>query len=84
MLPRAIVDVSLPAPAVVPAPRDDPGQFYLPMAYACALVAIVGFIPTYWSPVASGTFGGPPLLHLHGLLFSAWHGITTWLLTLGG
>jgi len=38
----------------------------------CALVAVVGFIPTYWAPVASGSFGGPPLLHLHGVLFSTW------------
>jgi len=42
------------------------------MAYACALVAVAGFVPTYWAPVAAGTFGGPPLLHVHGLLFSAW------------
>jgi hypothetical protein len=42
------------------------------MAYTCALVAFVGFIPTYWAPVASGNFKGTPLLHLHGLLFSTW------------
>ncbi len=53
------------------APDDSP-QFYVRMAYVCALVAVVGFIPTYWAPVASGSFGGPPLLHLHGLLFSTW------------
>jgi hypothetical protein len=52
--------------------RNDSPQFYVRMAYACALVAVAGFIPTYWAPVASGRFGGPPLLHLHGLLFSTW------------
>ena len=27
---------------------------------------------TYWAPVATGSFVGPPILHVHGLLFSAW------------
>jgi hypothetical protein len=42
------------------------------LAYACAVVAIGGFVPTYWAPVAAGSFQGPPILHLHGLLFSSW------------
>jgi hypothetical protein len=42
------------------------------MAYACALIAFVGFAATYWLPVATGRFAGPPIVHLHGLLFSAW------------
>jgi FtsH-binding integral membrane protein len=42
------------------------------MAYTCALIAFAGFAPTYWAPIAAGRFAGPPLLHLHGLLFSAW------------
>jgi hypothetical protein len=42
------------------------------MGYACAIIAIAGFIPTYWVPVASGSFDGQPILHLHGLLFTAW------------
>lgn len=46
--------------------------FYVLMAYACALVAFIGFTPTYWAPVVTGSFPGPPILHLHGLLFSAW------------
>ena len=39
---------------------------------ACAFVAFAGFAPTYWLQLAPGTFVGSPLLHLHGLLFSAW------------
>ena len=31
-----------------------------------------GFAPTYWLQLPAGTFVGSPLLHLHGLLFSAW------------
>src|SRR5688572_7270111 len=46
--------------------------FYVWMAGACALIAFVGFAPTYWLQLAPGTFVGSPLLHLHGLLFSAW------------
>lgn len=47
-------------------------RFYVWTAYACAAVAIVGFAPTYWSPVARGALGGPGIVHLHGLLFTAW------------
>lgn len=47
-------------------------RFYVWMAGVCATLAIAGFVPTYWAPVARGAFGGPPLLHLHGLLFTAW------------
>jgi hypothetical protein len=42
------------------------------MAAACLVVAFAGFAPTYWLQLAPGTFIGTPLLHLHGLLFSAW------------
>lgn len=42
------------------------------MASACTLIAFVGFTPTYWARVATGSFVGGPLLHMHGLLFSAW------------
>ena len=52
--------------------RDAPRWFYVWMATACVLIAFVGFAPTYWLQLAPGTFIGSPLLHLHGLLFSAW------------
>jgi uncharacterized membrane protein len=42
------------------------------MAGICLLVAFVGFAPSYWVPVATGTFKGQPILHIHGLLFSFW------------
>ena len=47
-------------------------RFYVGMAAVCALVAFGGFAPTYWLQLPAGTFVGPPLLHIHGLLFSAW------------
>ena len=52
--------------------RDAARRFYVWMAAACVLIAVVGFAPTYWLQLAPGTFVGSPLLHLHGLLFSAW------------
>lgn len=42
------------------------------MAGLCILVSFAGFTPTYWGRLTSNTSVGPPLLHLHGLLFSAW------------
>jgi hypothetical protein len=50
---------------------EDAG-FHAWMAAACVLVALGGFAPTYWLQLPAGTFVGAPLLHLHGLVFSAW------------
>ena len=46
--------------------------FFVWMAGVCAFLAFAGFAPTYWLQLPAGTFVGSPLLHLHGLLFSAW------------
>src|SRR4051812_13023268 len=46
--------------------------FYVCIAATCVVVAFIGFAPTYWLQLRPGTFVGAPLLHLHGLLFSAW------------
>jgi hypothetical protein len=67
-----VVSVPLARPRAVTRRRDDDLRFYEGMAYACALVAFGGFVPTYWAPVAAGTFPGGAILHVHGLLFSAW------------
>jgi hypothetical protein len=52
--------------------RAKVSHFYVWMAAACALVAFGGFAPTYWLQLPAGAFVGPPLLHLHGALFSTW------------
>jgi hypothetical protein len=57
------------ADAAIPAAS---GRFYLAMALVCALIAFLGFAPTYWAPLAAGTLSEAPIVHLHGLLFSAW------------
>lgn len=62
--------------AVRPAARVDTVSesrwFYVRMAYACAAIAVLGFVPTYWAPLAAGAFPGPALLHFHGWLSTAW------------
>ncbi len=46
--------------------------FYFHMALACMAVAVLGFAPTYWVPMARGTVAPLPVVHVHGLLFFAW------------
>jgi hypothetical protein len=46
--------------------------FYVGLSTACLAIAVLGFIPTYWLQLAPGTFDGPPLVHVHAVLFSAW------------
>ncbi|TLY81877.1 MAG: hypothetical protein E6K42_06565, partial [Gammaproteobacteria bacterium] len=52
--------------------RSSERHFYLWMAGVFVLMAFGGFTPTYWAPVASGTFHGPPVLHIHGALLFSW------------
>lgn len=69
----------------LPSSRHEAVDLYLVLACVCALIAFVGFTPTYWAPWAGGRFAGPQILHLHGLLFSAWMVYfvlqTTWVAT---
>ena len=49
-------------------------------------VAFLGFAPTYWLPLASGTFPSLPVIHFHGMLFFTWtlyFAFQTWLATSG-
>jgi hypothetical protein len=53
--------------------------FYTAIASALMMVVLAGFSSTYYGPLASGrqaqtVSGGPitPLVHAHGLLFTAW------------
>ena len=48
--------------------RDLPKHFCIWMAGLCMIVAFAGFTPSYWAPVATGSFSGPPIFHIHGLL----------------
>jgi hypothetical protein len=58
--------------ADIPRVRSEGRTFYVWMAMAFVLVAFSGFIPTYWAPVAAGTFKAPPMIHIHGFLMFTW------------
>jgi hypothetical protein len=47
-------------------------DFYSWMAVACVLTAFLGFIPTYWTPLAAGQFTAHPVVHMHGIAFFSW------------
>jgi len=54
---------------------DRAGTFYLAMAMVAIAAVAIGFSTTYFIPIAVGTFAGPPVAHVHGLLFMAWIGL---------
>lgn len=47
-------------------------RFYVRMAAACVAIAVIGFTPTYWIPIARGTLDVPPIIQLHALFFYSW------------
>ena len=60
--------------------------FYFNMALACMATALLGFAPTYFVPLARGSFSGAPVVHFHGLLFFTWtlyFSLQTWLMASG-
>lgn len=46
--------------------------FYAWMAATCMAIAVLGFLPTYFIPMAQGATFSPPIQHIHGLLFFGW------------
>jgi hypothetical protein len=66
--------------------RPQRSRFYLGMAILFALIGFLGFTPTYWSKLATSSFGGNPILHIHGALFFGWtllYITQTWLVASG-
>jgi hypothetical protein len=51
---------------------DRNGDFYAFMAWLAAAAAAIGFSTTWFIPVAGGSFHGPAIAHIHGLLFFSW------------
>lgn len=48
-------------------------SFFLWMTLVMAFFVFAGFGMTYWYPLATGSFPtAPPVVHLHGLVFSSW------------
>jgi hypothetical protein len=70
-MPAGLREAHMAATAINPA-RRTMGTFYVWIAALSVLIAFSGFAETYWLQLPAGTFTGSPLLHLHGLLFSAW------------
>lgn len=59
--------------AVIGARHTFVPSFYLVMTLVMAFFVFAGFGMTYWVPLARGTFPpAPPVVHLHGLVFSSW------------
>lgn len=61
-------------------------KFYYYVALASIAVAFLGFAPTYWLVMAQGKFTASPIVHIHGLVFSAWtifFAYQTWLVANG-
>jgi hypothetical protein len=46
--------------------------FFSRMAYACAAVGVIGFAPTFWFPLLTGSLTLPPVLYLHAAVFYGW------------
>ena len=47
-------------------------RFYVRMAAACLMVAVVGFTPTYWMPLFRGTLNVAAISHVHAAVFYSW------------
>jgi len=74
-----VQDVSVSRLAVPAAAGE---RFYLQIAAASMLVAVVGFAPTYWVPLFRGTLRVPAIAHVHAAVFYGWtllFMVQTWL-----
>lgn len=49
-------------------------RLYLGAAVLFAVVVTIGFTPTYWAPMFSGTLTAHPVIHVHATLFFTWLG----------
>lgn len=47
-------------------------RFHLYMALVFVAVAFGGFAPSYWAPLAGGTFHASPMTHVHGAILFSW------------
>jgi hypothetical protein len=67
----------MPTPALAAATVPGDGAlherwFYVWMSGACLAVAVLGFLPTYFLPMAQGAFAAPPIIHIHGIVLFSW------------
>ena len=45
---------------------------YIALSALMALIAAVGFWPTYYGPLVRLTLAQPPLIHVHTIVFTGW------------
>lgn len=50
----------------------DRGRFFVAYAAICVAIAVGGFLPSFWLPMATIGFAGSWLVVFHGLLFTGW------------
>jgi hypothetical protein len=74
----AVTPSATVAPAVYPATLHDRGRFFIAYAAICLIIAVGGFVPTFWVPMFSGGDPGRPIVILHGLVFTAWPLLFLW------
>lgn len=48
------------------------GKFFFWLTAALAVIAVGGFMPTYWLQLPAQTFDGPAILHVHAAFCTAW------------
>jgi hypothetical protein len=46
--------------------------FFMATSLLMALIAVVGFWPTYFGPLMTGRLVQPPVIHLHAVVFTGW------------
>ena len=46
--------------------------FYIGASVLMGLIAVVGFWPTYFGPLVTGTIAQPLLIHIHATVFTGW------------
>ena len=47
-------------------------RFYIGIGLLAALIAAMGFWPTYFGPLLAGMADHPPVIHVHAAIFSGW------------
>ena len=50
-------------------------RVYVGVGLLFALMALVGFWPTYFGPISQGTVDRPPLVHVHAIVYMGWLGL---------
>lgn len=46
--------------------------FYIAASVLMGLIAVIGFWPTYFGPLVTGTIAQPLLIHIHAMVFTGW------------